>query len=147
MGWCLTPMAWSSYAERREASFRSTEIEAVAWRDEVFARIATWEAWLFDLGGRRFVEAKQPRRGPERPYRYVLVTGTGEALLRTDDRALALRVVQSTREGDANVSLRVERKTPCELLWERAERARERARHLTSVARATYRTSIERLPR
>lgn len=147
MGWCLTPTAWSSYIERREASFRSTEADAVAWRDEVFARIATWEAWLFDLGGRCFVEAKVPRAGPARPFHYVLVTGTGEALLKTDDRALALRVVQSTREGDANVSLKVARKTPSQHLRERAAEARRRARLLVSIARETHRTSAERLAR
>lgn len=145
MGWCLTPTAWSSYVERREAAFRSAE--AVAWRDEVFARVATWEAWLFELGGRCFVEARPPREDSERPYHYVLVTGTGEALLKTDDRGLALSVIQSTREGDANVSLRIARKTPSEQLRERAERARRRARLLITVARATQRTSAERLGR
>lgn len=69
---CLTPAPWALSAERREVPFRSA-LGTGAWRDELFERIAVWELWIAELGGRTFVE---PPRAPRAGYEVILGYGT-----------------------------------------------------------------------
>lgn len=130
----LTPTAWSSYAERREAPFRSEGGEA--WHEELRERIATWEAWVFELGGRRFVEP--PAASPPPRFTYVLVTRRGESVVKTQSRAIALGLLSVCRDEAIDVTLEVERPPPARPLfegarrrmyelWERAAAARDEA--------------------
>jgi len=79
----------------------------------VFERIAIWEVWVLQFGGVSFIEAPRPH-SRDRRFNYVLVGGgalASRAALKTDDRALALVLLQEMRAVNASVLMEVFTKT------------------------------------
>lgn len=85
---CLTPAPWAIVPERREVPFRD-DAGTEGWRKELFERIDVWQTWLFELGGRTFIEPPPPTRIAV-TYKVMLDYGTFLASFDTREDALGL---------------------------------------------------------